>query len=236
MGSSRLPGKVLAPIAGRPSLGRLIDRLRAARSLDDIVVATTTAPGDDVLAEWCSEYGVSVFRGSEDDVLGRVVGAHREASSDIIVEINGDDPLTDPDIVDLGVDTYLAHDVDVVTNCGMVLTWPMGVYVQVFSLAALESVAQEVRDPAVREHVSLHFYENPDRFQTINLIAPACWHAPEYRFQLDYAEDLAFLEQVHQRLEPELGGLFSLEDVMALLRDAPELLDINRHCEERSAR
>lgn len=236
MGSSRLPGKVLKDIHGQPALWRLVDRLRQCRSLDDVVVATSIAPGDDVLAAWCMEHSIPCYRGSEDDVLSRVVEAQKFMGSDLVVEITGDCPLTDPEIIDLGVETFLAHDVDVVSNCGRVHTWPMGQYVQVFPLALLKEVESTIDDSAVHEHVSLYFYEHPERYRLLELIAPRRWEAPEWRLQLDYPEDLEFQNQVYQLLEPEYGAHFGIEPVIGLLRRRPELLEINIHCEEKLAR
>jgi len=237
MGSTRLPGKVLMDIHGKPALQRLIGRLRMCRTLDDIVVATSTGAGDDILAQWCAGNGVACFRGSENDVLNRVVEAHRFMRSDLVVEITGDCPLTDPHIVDLGVETFLAHNnVDVVSNCGRILTWPMGQYVQVFPLALLADVDRDIGEAAVHEHVSLYFYEHPERYRLLDLLAPRRWQEPEWRMQLDYPEDLLFLNAVYARLEPLHGEGFGIEEVVALLRREPELLAINRHCQEKSAR
>lgn len=236
MGSSRLPGKVLKEICGKPALQRLVDRLRLCRSVDDLVVATSTDARDDVLAHWCESYGVKYFRGSEDDVLDRVVEAHRFMRSDLIVEITGDCPLTDPQIVDLGVETFLAHDVDVVSNCGRVLTWPMGQYVQVFPFRLLEAVDHSTDDATVHEHVSLYFYEHPELYRHIDLIAPRRWEEPTWRFQLDYPEDLLFQNEVYQSLEPVHGEGFGIEEVVALLRREPHLVQINILCEEKTVR
>jgi spore coat polysaccharide biosynthesis protein SpsF len=236
MGSSRLPGKVLMNIHGKPAIQRLVDRLRMCRSLDDIVVATTTNKGDDHLVKWCEDYGVACFRGSEEDVLNRVVEANRFMQSDLVVEITGDSPLTDPQIVDLGVETFLAHSVDVVSNCGPSLTWPMGQYVQVFPLELLAEVDRLVDDAAVHEHVSLYFYEHPEKYKLIELLSPQRWQEPEWRMQLDYPEDLHFQNEVYAKLEPMHGEGFGIEAVVALLRREPDLLAINRHCQEKSAR
>jgi len=236
MGSSRLPGKVLKDINGKPVLRRLIDRLRMCQKVDEVVVATSTNQGDDVLADWCEINDVLCYRGSEDDVLDRVVGAQKFAESEIVVEITGDCPLTDPEIVDMGVETFLAHSVEVVSNCGPILTWPMGQYVQVFPLALLEEVNRNIDDPAVHEHVSLYFYEHPERYRLIELIAPRRLQAPEWRMQLDYPEDLHFLNEIYKRLEPIHGEGFGIEEVMALLRREPGLVEINVHCVERSVR
>jgi spore coat polysaccharide biosynthesis protein SpsF len=236
MGSSRLPGKVLKDINGKPALWRLVDRLRQCRSVDDVVIATSTAPGDDVLAQWCVERAIPCFRGSEDDVLTRVVGAHNSMGTNLVVEITGDCPMTDPEVVDLGVETFLAHDVDVVTNCGRHLTWPMGQYVQVFPLAMLEEVARTIDDEAVHEHVSLYFYEHPERYRILELLSPRRWEEPTWRLQLDYAEDLEFQRQVFSRLERMHGPYFGTEEIVSLLRREPDLLSINLHCQEKSVR
>jgi len=236
MNSSRLPGKVLADIHGRPALSRLLDRLRLCRTVDDIVLATSSDPRDDVLERWAEQEQVLCHRGSEDDVLQRVVDAQTYANSDIVVEITGDSIVTDPDIVDMGVDTFFANDCDVVTNCGMKLSYPMGAYVQVFRLVDLCEVAQTIDDEVVREHVSLYFYEHFERYRILNMIAPPRWHAPDYRFQLDYPEDLQFLREVYARLEPEYGECFGVEEILGLLRREPELVEINIHCVEKSVR
>ncbi|MFU8788431.1 MAG: cytidylyltransferase domain-containing protein [Methylobacter sp.] len=236
MGASRLPGKVLMNIHGKPAIQRLVDRLRTCRLLDDIVIATTTNKNDDPLAKWCADYDVACFRGSEEDVLNRVVEAHHFMQSDLVVEITGDCPLTDPQIVDLGVETFLAHSVDVVTNCGPSLTWPMGQYVQVFPLELLADVDRTVDDVVVHEHVSLYFYEHPEKYKLIELLSPQRWREPEWRMQLDYREDLDFQNHVYARLEPIYGEFFGIEEVVALLRREPELLVINRDCQEKVAR
>lgn len=236
MGSSRLPGKVLADICGRPALGWLVDRLRRCQMLDDVVVATSISKSDDVLAEWCRQQSIPCFRGSEDDVLHRVVEAHRFMESEIVVEVTGDCPVTDPAVVDLGIETFFAHEVDVVTNCGPRLTWPMGQYVQVFPLALLEEVDVSVADLAVHEHVSLYFYEHPEHYRILELLSPKRWREPTWRLQLDYPEDLDFQRKIHERLVPICGPHFDTEDIVALLRREPELVEINIHCEEKSAR
>ncbi len=235
MGSSRLPGKVLMDIRGRAALGRLFDRLRQCRRLDDIVLATTTAPADDALEAFARQEGVACYRGSEDDVLLRVVEAHRMMQSDVIVEVTGDCPLLDPDVIDRGVEVFLAGECDVVTNV-VRPSWPMGVDLQVFSLADLERVEREIHDPPVREHVSLYFYEHPELFRIVNLDAPEDCRAPSYRFQLDYEQDREFIEAVLDRVEPLVGDRFRTADIMAALRRQPELVAINIDCEEKAPR
>lgn len=235
MGSSRFPGKVLADIRGVPALTRLLRRLRRCERLDGIVLATSTAPDDDALEAWGEAERIDVFRGSEDDVLSRVVGAQRMMRSEIVVEVTGDCTLLDPEIIDMAVETFLENDCDVVANVRRP-SYPMGIDAQVFRFRDLEEVERTVVDPAVREHVSLYFYENPHRYRVIHLFAPRRWRAPSYRFQLDYPEDHEFLNEVYDRLEPRFGDDFGVEEVLAILREDPSLAEINVHCVEKPAR
>lgn len=235
MGSSRLPGKVLEDVGGVTALDRLVARLRSCTRLDDIVLATSTAAQDDVLETWGRGAGLAVHRGSEDDVLQRVVDAQRAMKSDIVVEVTGDCPLLDPGVIDLGVETFFANACDVVTNA-RVPSWPQGADVQVFRTDALAHVAATIDDPAVREHVSLYFYENPDLYRVIHLLAPPAWQAPDLRLQLDYPEDLAFIRTVYAKLEPTLGGTFGVGPILDLIRREPAVGRINAHCEEKPVR
>lgn len=235
MSSSRLPGKVLSDIGGAPALTRLLRRLRQVKRLDDIVLATSTSKADDALEAWADRERVACFRGSEDDVLGRVVGAHETMETEVIVEICGDMPLLDPGIVDMAVETFAANACDVVTATSHP-SFPQGTEPQVFRFADLAKVAATISDPAVREHVSLYFYEHPEAYRIIHLAAPPRWRMPEQRLQLDYPEDLAFIRAIYGRLEPKYGDSFGLEEIIARLRAEPALCSINAHCVEKAAR
>jgi spore coat polysaccharide biosynthesis protein SpsF len=235
MRSSRLPGKVLLDIAGAPSLSRLLHRLRRARLIDEIVLATTTSSLDDVLVEWARAEGVSFFRGSEDDVLARVVGAHEQMGTDVIVAIWGDCPLIDPEIVDLSIETFHVNAADVV-GAAQKQSFPQGVDAQVFRFSALKEIERTVTDPAVREHVSLYFFEHPERYRIVNLAAPARWRRPAQRLQLDYPEDLALIRAVYERLVPMYGEDFGLDEIIGLLDNEPAIAGINAHCKERAVR
>lgn len=235
MGSSRLPGKVLADIAGAPALTRMVRRLRRCQSLDGIILATSINPDDAPLMTWAASEGVDVYRGSEDDVLARVVGAHQQAESEVIVEICGDCPLIDAEVIDTAVATFLQNDADVVSNTARP-GFPQGADAQVFHRRALEDVAARISDPAVREHVSLYFYENPKQYRIIHLAPPPRWRNPDLRLQMDYPEDLAFIRAVYSRLEPVCGDAFGLDEILALLAREPELSKVNAHCVEKSVR
>lgn len=236
MSSTRLPGKVLADINGVPALTRLLRRLRQCKTLDDIILATSILPADDVLEEWAKKEGVKYYRGSENNVLQRVVEAHRSVATDIVVEITGDCILTDPEIVDMAVQTFFYNDCHLATNCYSP-SFPPGLYAQVFHFSDLEKVDKENRDSAAQEHVSLYFYEHPELFRIIHMVAPPNWLLPrDYRIYLDYPEDLVFLREIYRHLEPRFGDGFMAQEIVSFLKENPELSEINRHCKDKSIR
>ena len=231
MGASRLPGKVLADIGGKPALTRVLSRLRQCERIDGIVLATSTNARDDAVAAWAEAEGVACYRGSEGDVLLRVVEAHRQLGSDLVVEICGDMILLDPELVDLGIRTFQENDCDLVTTACKP-SYPIGADVVVFRFKDIEWVARNVAGPEFREHVTLYFTRHPEKYRILHLFAPRRLEAPEYRFVLDYPEDLSFMRAVYARLEPVYGDRFGLREVMELLVREPALVAINRHCRE----
>ena len=235
MAASRLPGKMLADVNGIPLLGVLTARLKQASSINDIVIATTTESADDAIVKFAKREGIQVFRGSEDDVLKRVVEAHQMMGSDIIVELCGDCPLIDPKIIDLAIETFLSRECDVLTT-GVHQSYPQGTEVQVFRRLDLEDVERISEDQIVREHVSLYFYEHPGLYRIEHLTAPLHLQAPGQRLQVDYPEDLELVRQICAELMPVHGLHFTTLDILELLRNNPELVRINAHCEERQVR
>jgi spore coat polysaccharide biosynthesis protein SpsF len=234
MASTRLPGKVLRPILGRPMLALLIERVSAASLVHQIVVATTTNPGDDAIQALAETLGVGCYRGSEEDVLNRVLEAAQKFSADLIVEITGDCPLTDPGVIDSVISAFQAHTCDYASNI-MKRTFPRGLDVQVFPTRVLEEVARLTDDPVDHEHVSLYMYEHPDRFSLLNVestLDPAWW---DLRLTVDTAEDLQLVTEIFARLYPG-KALFSLEEVIRLLTGDPQLLEINAHISQKKVR
>lgn len=227
MHSTRLPGKVLLPLAGRPALERLIERVKRSRYIDTVIVATTEHRDDDPIAMLATQLGVSVFRGSENDVLDRVLSAARFFNVDIIVEITGDCPLMDPELIDRGVTAFFEHEVDYASNI-LKRSYPDGFDVQVFSTAVLSDVASRTNDPIDRVHVSWYIYHHPRRYRLLNWVAPPDCTAPELRLTLDERSDYELLNTIFERLLPHREH-FSVMDVMKIIRNEPQLLDINRH-------
>jgi len=227
IGSSRLPGKTMKQILGKPTLQLLLERLMRARTIDQIVVATTTNPEDDVIEEFCDSFAVSVFRGSSEDVLDRVEKAARESEADIVVEITGDCILTDPEVVDSAVKLFLNSDYDYISNL-MMQTYPQGVDVRVFWYHHLKKINEELAgdDPDAREHVTLYFEEHPELYKIFNMSAPQIYHYPEWRLDLDYEEDLKLLTIIFEGLYIK-NREFTLKQLIDFLEKNQHLKKIN---------
>ncbi|MDP1949160.1 MAG: glycosyltransferase family protein [Nitrospirota bacterium] len=234
MTSSRLPGKVLLPANGRPMLHHLVRRLRAAPSIDEIVLATTTNTADEPLVQFAKAEGVRVFRGSEDDVMGRVVGAAESASAAVVVEITGDCPIIDPDLVEQTIRMFKRHKVAYVAN-SCISSYPDGMDTQVFSLETLKQSAAMTQDPLDREHVSRHIVNHPELFPHLYLIAPPSLHWPGLGLTLDEPADYELLKKIIEHFG-ETNPLFSCLDVIRLLRAHPDWLDINSMVQRKDSR
>lgn len=232
--STRLPGKVLMPIRGEPMLGRMIERLRRARTLDEIVVATADGPADDAVAAYAESLGVFVFRGSEDDVLDRVVRAAQSRSAELIVETTGDCPLIDPGIIDKVVGDFMMGGADFVSNI-LPHTTPRGMDVRVFRTADLAEINEKSTDPADHEHVSLHFWEHLDRYRCRNVESELPDAAATLRFTVDTAQDLELVRAIYAELY-ELKPDFNLVDILQLMDRRPDLVDLNRDVDQKSPR
>lgn len=207
-------------------LGRLLERLKGARELNDIVVATTTDPADDPLADIARAEQVAWHRGSLDDVMGRVLGAARATDADVVVEITGDCPLCDPAVIDAAVRRYRAGGVDYVANVLDRLTFPAGFDVQVFSREHLEHAATLTSRAADREDVTRYFYEHPDEYRLLNLRAPAEVNRPSYWLCVDTPKDFALVSRIFETLLPE-NPRFGIRDVIEMLDVDPVLATSN---------
>lgn len=234
MRSERLPGKVLLPVLGRPNLDLMVERLCRVSLIDAIVIATSEDASCDPIADLARELGVGCFRGSEKDVLGRVLQASREAHADLIVETTGDCPLIDPPTVEKVISAFLASRVDYCSNT-LTRTFPRGLDTQVFPLSVLEEVARRTTDPVDREHVSLYIYEKPGRFRLLNVKSGYGPEVAELRLTVDTPEDFALVRTVYEELYPKDPN-FVLSDIIDLFVRRPELPDINRHIEQRAVR
>jgi spore coat polysaccharide biosynthesis protein SpsF len=222
-GSSRLPGKVLADLAGQPLLARVLARARAIPGADIVVLATTTGRGDDAVADLGAALGVDVFRGSEDDVLDRYYQAARRFEGDPVVRVTADCPFLDPAVSGLVLAEFRRGGADYVSNFEP-RRYPDGLDTEVFSFAALERAWREARLPSEREHVTPYIWKHPERFR-LRAVAPDEDHS-DLRWTVDEPRDLEFARAVYARLG-QAGPSFGMAEVLALLAREPELSGIN---------
>jgi spore coat polysaccharide biosynthesis protein SpsF (cytidylyltransferase family) len=221
--SSRLPGKVLMPILGRPMLIRQIERLSRCVRLENLVVATSTDPSDDRLAALCRDAGIDCFRGSLDDVLDRFVEAARPYSPDAVVRLTGDCPLADPILIDQIVGRFLDSELDYLSNSEPP-TYPDGLDVEVVRFACLQAARCEAVLPSQREHVTPFIRRQPDRFRVANHVREQ--DLSYLRWTVDEPEDFEFVRRVYEHLYP-VDPDFSTDDVLSLLQRNPEIRHVN---------
>lgn len=226
MGSTRLPGKVLMDLSGKPVLTRVIERLRQSRMLTTIVVATTEGQKDDNLVSFMKEAHpeCGVFRGSEQDVLDRYYKAAHETGATIVVRVTSDCPLIDPEVVDEVVTKLIEAKVDYAANILGSRTYPRGFDVEVIRFSALERLWHEACDPEDREHVTLYLRKHPELFSTANVTVDHDYS--QLRLTLDEPRDYDLLRKVYGHLgdAPEHARL---ADINAIFVQYPELVSIN---------
>ncbi|MGD9788639.1 MAG: NTP transferase domain-containing protein [Sulfuricellaceae bacterium] len=227
MTSTRLPGKVLKPVLGKPLLEYQIERLRRVKRADDVVIATTTNASDDILVDFCRRHGVKVYRGSELDVLSRYYGAAVEAEADVVVRVTSDCPVIDPAVVDQVIGHYLAHqkEYDYVSNT-QVRSFPRGMDAEVFSFGALESAYREGQLEYEREHVTPFLYGHPERFRIGQWVFRE--DRGDDRWTVDTPEDFELIRRIIEDLFP-VKPEFTLEDILDLLAMHPDWRQINAH-------
>lgn len=232
MGSTRLPGKVLLPIAGRAMLSYQLERLRDAKRASQLLVATSTLPADEPIADLCRHEGVRCVRGPEQDVLRRYAIAARAARAAAIARVTADCPLLDPELVDAAISAMedATQRPDFVSNM-LEPSWPLGMAVEVASTAALLEADREATDPEEREHVMPFIWRRPDRYRLVSLTRSP--DLSRHRWTVDTAEDFDLVSRIIAELYPRHPG-FRMADVLALLERNPAWPDINRHVPQKS--
>ncbi len=229
MGSTRLPGKVLMKLQNRSVLGHVITRLQAVNPLDEIWVATTNLPIDDVIAVEAEHYGVSVYRGDEQDVLDRYYHTALSAHAQTVVRITSDCPLLDPEITADLIRFYYKCNCDYASNT-MKRTFPRGLDVEVFSFQVLETAWRNADQPYEREHVTPYIYLHPEQFRLAAYVGDE--DLSHYRWTLDTLEDWELIQIIYERLGQD-GKMFTYRDVKDLMRMDPSLAKINAHVEQK---
>ncbi|WP_425058489.1 8-amino-3,8-dideoxy-manno-octulosonate cytidylyltransferase [Sporomusa carbonis] len=230
MSSTRLPGKVLKEVLGKPLLEYHIERLKRTKKADDIVIATTVNAVDEPIVELCQRLNVLCYRGSEDDVLSRYYYAACEARADIVVRVTSDCPLIDSEVVDKVIDTFITCDgCDYVSNT-LVRTYPRGMDTEVFSFVALEQAFKEATATPEREHVTPYIYNHPELFKLKNVVYIT--DQSRHRCTVDTSDDFRLIEKILLELYPDKPD-FTVEDVLAVFDRHSDWYYINAHVEQK---
>ena len=227
MSSSRLPGKSLMNIAGRPMLEWVIRRVKRSSLIDLVMVATTTDTSDEPIEMLCKKLEIPVYRGSMNDVLDRYYQAARQLQADIVVRITSDCPLIDPELIDKTIKALQENEADFACNRlppPMKRTYPIGLDVEVVKFNALERAWKEATKKNEREHVMPYLYDEPGRFKIVRIDYDVDYGS--MRWTVDTKEDLDFVRQVYSYLKKRED--FSWLDVLELMKNQPKLAEINR--------
>jgi spore coat polysaccharide biosynthesis protein SpsF len=228
MGSTRLPGKVLKDISGETMLARVIYRVRRAKMVDEVIVATTDNQADEAVVTECERVEVPVFRGSEEDVLDRYYQTAKVYRATAIVRITSDCPLIEPEVVDRTVRAFLDEGSDYASN-GLTPTYPRGLDTEVMTMSALARAWREANEPYQRAHVTPYIYQNPGLFRLLSVRAEG--DHSDYRWTVDTPEDLAFVHRIYDYFGHDR---FSWRDVLSVLEQNPQWLELNRHVRQKS--
>lgn len=222
MGSTRLPGKVLMQIDGKPMLEYQIERVKKAKLIDTIVVATSVLRQDDPIGDICNKIGIDCFRGSENDVLSRYYECAKKYQAKTIVRLTADCPFSDPEVIDKVIQLFIDAKADYAANTAppQNSTFPDGSDVEVFSMEAFEKVNKEAKDKYDREHVTFYFWKYGKDFKTAQLISEINWS--KYRFTVDYSEDYDVAKYAATQLK-EKGIFGHIGEIIEIIESNQEI-------------
>ncbi len=230
MGSTRLPGKVMKQLCGKSVLAHVIFRVQACPLVDEVVVATTILPADDVIVDEAEKCGAKCFRGNEENVLERYYLAAKEYEADVVVRVTSDCPLFDPEVLSEMLDYFKTETsqgliIDYLSNF-MNRCYPRGLDAEVFTFSALEKAYREANKPYEKEHVTPYIYEHPEIFS----LYAQTWDKDfsHYRWTLDTEDDWKLIEAIYTDLYSEYN-IFKIDDVLNLLEIKPNLILLNNH-------
>jgi spore coat polysaccharide biosynthesis protein SpsF len=228
MSSTRLPGKVMLPILGKPLLIRMLERVQAAKFIGRLVVATSTNKDDDEIENICSNENIFCFRGHLTDLLDRHYQVAKLYNADAVVKIPSDCPLIDPSVIDRVLDHYVKSDkFDLVSNLHPA-TYPDGNDVEIMSFSALECAWKDAVKDYEREHTTPFIWEHDDHFAIGNVEwETGLDYSASHRWTIDFPEDYEFIRKVYEELYPE-NKAFGLTDILNLLQRKPEIAEINQ--------
>lgn len=213
MGSTRLPGKSMREVLGKPLLGYVLDRLNRAELADKVIVATSDLPRDQVIFDYCHERNVPCFRGGESDVLDRYYQAARQFKAETIVRITGDCPLIDPEIVDRVIAKYSEGNYDYASNV-FHRHYPRGLDTEVFSYKTLHQAWRDTSDPHDREHVTTYIWQHPDLFRIGSVVNDR--DLSNHHWAVDTPQDFTLITRIIETLAPTHPN-FTMNDILNII-------------------
>ncbi len=231
MGSGRLPGKVMRPVLGKPLLGHLLDRVKLCSGVDEVIVASSDRVENDVIESYCDFRGIVTFRGSEEDVLSRLVGALQSVQADTGVLVFGDGPLVDPRIIDQILTTHReTMQYDFIGN-DLTTSWPPGMEVEVFQTKILEDSNARCKDSRIREHGTLYIRTHPELYVLHNVDAPKDCSRPDISFELDEEADFLVIKEILETFVDRTD--VPLQELIGFMDKNPRLRELTANVERR---
>jgi len=225
MGSSRLPGKVMLPLAGEPMIIRLVERVRRSKMVNEVVVATTKQASDQIIIDTCNRYQVKVFAGSEIDITQRLLDAAGSEDADFVVQLTGDNPLIDSGLIDDAVQELIESKSDYVTNYSN-NNLTIGFNVRCFTYTALEKASKLSNEPSDRIHGSYYIHRSPELFSISSVKVGVELQRDDIRLTVDETSDFEIVRMVFETLYP-LKKDFTAKDVVEMIDRFPEWKKIN---------
>lgn len=223
-GSTRFPNKVFADINGKPLIWHVVNRLKYAETINDIVIATTINEKDDSIEKWCLSEGVLCYRGCENDVLNRYYNASLAFPSDIIVRVTADDPFKEPKVIDSVINKLISEKLDLVTN-NFPPSFPEGLDCEAFTFNVLQTMEKSTNDSFEREHVTQYVYHNPDKFKIGNVVSERS--LAHLRWTIDTEEDYQMVKAIYDNRKKDSSGILLMDEILLILENNPEILSIN---------
>ena len=232
MNSSRLPGKVMKKVNGKSMLEYMVSRVKKVPNINKIVIATSINSEDDAIVQEANNLGVAIYRGSENDVMSRVLCAAEENKFDEFVALTGDCPLIDPKIISEVIYEFIHNNFDYISNA-IVRSYPDGMDVQVLNFRSLKLSSEMTQEQLHREHVTLHIYKNPDIFRVKNITANLELFWPELGLTLDQIEDFELIKNIIENFAPRID--FSCLEIIDYLKINLNLVKINSSVKRKEA-
>lgn len=226
MASSRLPKKVMLPLGNIPVIEFIINRLKKSKEIHEICVATTKNEEDDVLADFLKGIGIQVYRGSDWNVLERVIEAGKALRADILVEVTGDCPFVDSELLDYMLDLLRSNDLEYVSN-NFKVTYADGFDLQVYYYETLKRLADMNVSHLEKEHVTMKIRQEPQLFKTLNLIAPEKFRRPNYSVTLDTYEDYEVIKVIFEHMKAQYNDRYGIAEITDFLDKNPQISKMN---------